>query len=225
MLNAYRRNAGGTDARESVVAYPGLDDDTHSVAAQMRGQIHKASCRILAVSAMAPWKNIETLIAAVKSLRERNLPVSLQLVGPWSDANYERVIRAQITECGLAPHVSITGGVSRDELYRQYAEATVFCLLSRCESFGIPALEAQLFGTPAVVSEGCAMPEICGTGAIAVRPDDAIQAADALMELLENSVRRKEMAQAAIDNASAFRWSQCSLPLQRIFDLPVGQLS
>ena len=172
---------------------------------------------------MTPWKNIETLVDAFKILRERKLPANLYLVGPWSVASYERFIRDRIDEYGLAPYITITGGVSRDELYRQYAEASVFCLLSRCESFGIPALEAQLFGTPAVLSHGCAMPEICGPGAIAVPPDDPTQAADALSELLDDSRRRNEMAQAAIENAASFRWSRCSLPLRKIFEIPVTQ--
>ena len=157
-------------------------------------------------------------------MRERNVPARLNLVGPWADPNYERAIRRQIEEAGLAPYVNITGQVSRRELYRHYAEASVFCLLSRCESFGIPALEAQLFGTPGVVSDGCAMPEVCGPGAISVSPDDAARAAEALAAILQDSRTHADLAAAGVDNASRFRWSECSRPLFRIFELSPSEI-
>jgi glycosyltransferase involved in cell wall biosynthesis len=219
MRQAYRKNAGGKIERESLVAYQGLDDETHAAASEIRNRAVKQSHRILAVSVMAPWKNIETLIAALSILRQRKIPASLNLVGPWGDSNYEQAIRRQIDRSGLAAFVEFTGAVAREELYRQYAEATVFCLLSRCESFGIPALEAQLFGTPAVISNSSAMPEICGSGAISVSPDDAAQAADCLAALLENPAQNQDLANAAVENASRFRWSNCSRPLFRMFEL------
>ena len=218
MRQAYRSNARGRRERESLIAYQGLDDETHDAASALKNVV-KQTHRILAVSVMTPWKNIETLINALRLLRLRGIPATLHLVGPWADLHYERDIRLRIDRHNLAAHVSITGGVSREELYRQYAEASVFCLLSRCESFGIPALEAQLFGTPAVISDSTAMTEICGPGALNVSPDDAAQAAESLAVLLEDPRRRQDLANAAVENASRFRWNTCSLPLTRMFDL------
>ncbi|MGP0075666.1 MAG: glycosyltransferase family 4 protein [Bryobacteraceae bacterium] len=225
MRAAYRKNGGGGLERESLIAYQGLDDETHEAAIELRKRVVKISHRILAVSVMARWKNIETLVESLGLLRRRNVPATLYLVGPWADADYERAIRRQIDDAGLTPHVTITGGVPREELYRQYAEATVFCLLSRCESFGIPALEAELFGTPAVISDGCAMPEVCGAGALSIPADDSGAAADALAVVLEDSRRRRDLAAAAVENASRFRWSECSRPLFRIFDLSLERVN
>jgi glycosyltransferase involved in cell wall biosynthesis len=219
MRHAYRQNAAGFRERDSLIAYQGLDDETHDAAESLRNQARKQSHRILVVSVMAPWKNLETLIDALVILRRGGVPATLNIVGPWADAAYEQAIREKVAIERLANHVHITGGVTRSELYEQYAEAAVFCLLSRCESFGIPALEAQLFGTPAVVSDGCAMPEICGAGSVAVPAGDATRAATALAGLLEDSNYRHEMAQAALDNATRFRWNTCSFPLRRIFEL------
>ena len=225
MRQAYRQNAAGARERDSLIVYQGLDDETHDAAAKLRNQARKQSHRILVVSVMASWKNLETLIDALLILRRGGVPATLNIVGPWADSAYELAIREKVASEGLANQIRITGGVTRSELYQQYAEASVFCLLSRCESFGIPALEAQLFGTPVVVSEGCAMPEICGAGAIAVPPDDATRAATALAKLLEDSNYRREMALAALENAARFRWNTCSLPLRRIFELPAVRRS
>lgn len=218
MRTAYRQNAPRRTECDNLIVYQGLDDETHEAAAEMRNRTGKRSHQILAVSVMAAWKNIETLLDAVQLLRQQGVPANLNLVGPWADAQYEWKIRNQVDRRGLGAHVRITGGVSRPELYRQYAEATVFCLLSRCESFGIPALEAQLFGTPAVVSNGCAMPEICGPGAVSVSSDDAPQAAQALAKVLEDPLHRQCLADAAIENASKYRWSECSRPLCEMID-------
>jgi glycosyltransferase involved in cell wall biosynthesis len=225
MRQAYRRNAGGRRERDSLIAYQGLDDETHAAAAEMRAHQAKEGHTILAVSVMARWKNIETLVDSLGLLHEWKVPATLNLVGPWPDASYERAICERIDQAGLAPHVTITGQVSRAELYRQYARASVFCLLSRCESFGIPALEAQLFGTPSVISNDCAMPEICGCGALSVPPDDPALAARALALVLQDAPRRRELTVAAVENASRFRWSECSRPLFRMFDLTPDHLN
>ncbi len=118
------------------------------------------------------WKGAETLIRALQQMRADGIDAQLRLVGPWPEAAYETEMRELIQRLGLQEAVEITGQVSREELHRHYAEARVFTLMSQCESFGIPAAEAQAFATPTVVSTGCAMPEVCGPGGVAGPPGD-----------------------------------------------------
>ena len=98
-----------------------------------------------------------------------------------------------------------------------YAESQVFCLMSRCESFGIPAIEAQLFGTPVVCSTACAVPEICGEGGLFCDPDDIDGIAEALNSLLEDSDVWRARSELALRNADRFHWQACSKPLVELF--------
>ena len=89
--------------------------------------------------------------------------------------------------------------------------------MSRCESFGIPAIEAQLFGTPVVCSTACAVPEICGEGGLFCEPDDIPGIAEALESLLSDANAWNDASEQARRNADRFRWQTCSQPLVKLF--------
>jgi len=217
MQELYRENAGGAIEQASQVVYQAVDDSAHRQAARLQERIAKQPGLILCVSAMASWKGIEVLVDALALLHRRGCRAGLRLVGPWPDKRYETMVRERIATKGLGDYVSITGKVTKNQLYRHYARAKVYCLMSHCESFGIPAVEAQAFGTPVVGSSVCAMPEICGPGGAFCRPDDTEQTADLLQKLLEDSAHWIAMSDRARKNAARFRWRTCSRPLLKMF--------
>ena len=254
-----------------IVVYQAADEETRERSKHWKGRLRNLG-QIVCVSAMAPHKNIETLIRAIKKLKDGNAEtlkteernsergtcktlkrqpsgfqdfrvsefqtrrsafqnLSLHLVGSWPDAIYESKILRLVADLGLTEQVHFHGFVSREELDRLYAESQIFCLMSRCESFGIPAIEAQLFGTPVVCSNVCAVPEICGDGGLFCDPDDVDGVAEALRVLLEGSTDWKnkgveaqppsnvwkKYSELALRNADRFRWETCSKPLVELF--------
>lgn len=203
----------------SEIAYVGLDDATHAAADKRRSQTEKQPGLIVSVSAMAPWKGAETLVSALDLLRKRGVGARLRFVGPWPDAQYRQRIEQQIDGLNLRSLIEITGQVSKDELHRHYAEAQVFCLMSCCESFGIPAAEAQAFATPVVSSRDCAVSEVCDGAGRFGPSDDPAWTADALEELLTDSQAWSSCSQRAVENARSLRWENCARPLMNMFSV------
>jgi glycosyltransferase involved in cell wall biosynthesis len=162
---------------------------------------------------MARHKNAEAVVRALARVRSAVPKARLVFAGSWPDAAYERGIRRLVADLGLAGAVDFAGFLPRAELDRLYAESQVFCLMSRCESFGIPAMEAQLFGTPVVSSTVCAIPEICGPGGLFRDPDDVPGVAAALQSLLEDDAEWARLSAAARANAARYTWAECSRPL------------
>lgn len=201
------------------IVYPCLDQETLDDAAKAKNTVEKDPMRILAVSSMAPWKGLDTIISAVSEMRSKNIPVTLHQVGPWPNSEYEQKIRNQIQSLKLEDAVVIKGKVTNEQLHQNYAEAKVFCLMSECESFGIPALEAQAFGTPVVGSNVCAMPEIGGKGGLFGAPKDVQKTAEMLSQMLTDDVVWKAFSKAAVENSEKFRWEECAKPLMTMFDL------
>jgi Glycosyltransferase len=202
-----------------MVVYQAIDDDTHRTAFSMRKTV-KRSNQVLCVSVMAPHKGIETLVKAVDVTRKLyGLPVKLVLVGGWPDRKYERQIRSLVNELNLESEVEFKGHISDHDLYKYYAESKLFCLMSRCESFGIPAIEAQAFGTPVISSNCCAVPEVCGQGGVYFSPDDDKGVASQLAQLLKDDKTWNDLSNAAIENAAKYRWETCSRPLLKMLDL------
>jgi len=209
MQQAYRDNAG-RDERMGTVVYQAPGDATLDHATEW-GSLARKSGQIVCASAMGPHKNVETVIRAVHRVRRQGHDAaSLVLVGGWPDPAYGYKIRELVKTLRLEHQVRFAGFVSREELDRYLAESQVFCLLSRCESFGIPAIEAQRFGTPVISSNVCAIPEICGDGGWFYDPDDDAGVAEGIGRLLGDSDAWERLSHAARRNADQYSWAQCA---------------
>jgi glycosyltransferase involved in cell wall biosynthesis len=205
MREAYEDNAAGKAARDDEVVYVGLEQEILQAADQVDRDKKFDSQSIVSVSAMARHKGVETVVRAVAKL-----PASTRLVlaGGWPDPAYRSEIDAVIDALDLSDRVSILGHVTREKLMELYASSAVFCLMSQCESFGIPSAEAQAFATPVVTSDCCAMPEVCGEGGLVAPPGDVDQVADALHRLLSDRSVWNKASLAALENSQRFDWDE-----------------
>ena len=218
LRGAYHANAGREAARSEIL-HPSLGSDIAADANRARSEV-RARHRIVSASAMARHKNVETLLVALSIVRSRDaIPAELLLIGGWPDPAYEHEMRKRAEQLGVAEAVTWTGHVPRRELLSHYAAARVFCSMSRCESFGIPAVEAQAFGTPVVCSNRGAIPEACGAGGLYVEPDDATGAAKALAELMTDYATWNRYSQAAMKNAQEYVGDAASRPLLKMFEI------
>lgn len=218
----YERNGTPVDALSLTVPH-GLNDELFAAAATRPAGEERARYAIVSASVWSPYKGAEALVEALWTLRERrDVPARLTLAGPWPEARYERRVRRLVDRLGLTEAVSFPGFLSRDELYTRYAQARVFCLPSFTESFGLPALEAQAFGTPVVGSSTTAMPEVCGTGGVYCEPGDPERLVERLHEVLADPVRWKALAMAARENAQQYRWERCVAPLVELLEAYAG---
>lgn len=212
MKNLYSHSFGPPTNAASV-AYQGIADSCFDVGSHAPMDVTIRSPTVLCVSVMARHKAIEALVDAFAQIAAGIAAAQLVLIGAWPDPRYRREVLEKIDQLNLASRVLLLGHVDNAELKRHYASARVFCLLSRCESFGIPAVEAQAFATPTVVSTGTAAPEIAGPGGTVVPSGDCAAAAEALASLLVDDHAWAAASLRARANAERFRWVNCSVPL------------
>ena len=217
MESAYEANAD-CQARATKVIYQAIPESTFQQATQADCDPANRERSVLCVSVMGSHKGIETLVLAVAELAQRPNPARLKLVGGWPDANYRLKVEQLIKTHRITDRVEIAGHVSRDELEECYAKSRVFALMSRCESFGIPAVEAQAFGTPVISSNVCAIPEVCGDGGEFHDPDDVSGVAGAIANLMDDDEAWRGRSQKARDNAERFHWHICSKPFLEVFN-------
>lgn len=126
--------------------------------------------------------------------------------GPILVRAFERVRRkfprASLTIVGSSPPISvencrILGRLPLEEVRRQYARASVFCLPTRVEPFGIAPLEAFLQKIPVVGTAIGALPDFIDDGVSGrlIPPDDSEALAEALEELLQDPARCRMMGE------------------------------
>jgi glycosyltransferase involved in cell wall biosynthesis len=116
-----------------------------------------------------------------------------------------RRIAAQL---GIGGDVRFPGAIDEADKPAVYSAATVFAFPSRYEGFGLPILEAMACGTPVVTSKVTSLPELAGTAAFQVSPDDARNLASAIISLCVDDELRQEMRQAGLVQAARFTWQQ-----------------
>lgn len=221
-LSDFLRSLYESDAdrppRAGRTVYVGVDDKLFEEGAQRAVAFEERRPEVVALSVMARHKAIEDVVEAIALARYEVAEICLTLVGPWPDASYRSEIEALIATRRLGDCVEITGEVDDTALRQHMRRARAFCLLSRCESFGIPAIEAQTQGTPTLVADVCAPPEVAGPGGAVVTPGDASSAAEILVAWITNEAAWSEASERARRNAERFRWEQVSQPLIEYFE-------
>ena len=194
---AIRRDFGVARERLAMVAN-GLDTELFSPDPSVPRQARRLLC---VGRASDPNKGIRTLVEALARLPE---DVALTLVdSPDSQA------REWAAEAGCGDRLQLAGRVPQQELIRLYREASLVVVPSRYEGFGLPAAEAMACGTPVVATRAGALPELMATGGggLCVPRDDPAALAEAVVALLDDPVRRAELAARGRPNiVAAYAW-------------------
>ena len=120
-----------------------------------------ASPIVLCVARMYPRKRVADLLRAAAIMRGRVPGIQVRIVGRGPE--WPAVSRLH-TELGLADSVTLLGDVGRERLAEEYVNATVFCLPSVQEGFGIVFLEAMAAELPVVACRVAAIPEVVQDG-------------------------------------------------------------
>ena len=95
-------------------------------------------------------------------------------------------------------------GIEDKELIRYYLTCKMFVFLSKCEGFGIPALEAIVCRTPMVCSNTTSLPEVVGHLGILVNPNNKSEIIDALL----NSSYKLKNDEVEMHIQKYLKWSE-----------------
>lgn len=160
---------------------------------------------ILTVGTVQPRKNLARLAAALAMVADAGLPHHLVIAGKrgWLADRVER----DISQTAAVARIHWRGFIDPADLPALYAAAEVVCLPSLHEGFGLPAIEAMASGTPVVVADRAALPEVVGDAGQLVDPTDSAAIARGLVDVLTNDARRIQMRAAGWERAASFTWT------------------
>jgi glycosyltransferase involved in cell wall biosynthesis len=150
---------------------------------RLRARIHLPDRFVLGVGRFDPRKNVVASARAARALERDSITDGLVWVGA-DDFGSPAILRSLEAEGLRVVRLEQLSTIELQAVYR-HAQALVF--LSLAEGFGYPPLEAMAMGTPAVVSNRTAMPEVVGTAARLVDPDDGRAVIEALRDVITNT--------------------------------------
>lgn len=161
---------------------------------------------VLFVGRLEHMKGVDTLLKAFASVPT---PAHLRIVG---DGSQRTTLEALAQSLGLADRVTFIGKLAAPKLYDEYAQAEIFCGLSRSEALGNVFLEAQAAKCAVIATNIGGIPDIIDNGheGILIESNNPQKASEALITLLSDQALRSQLAVHAQENAKRYDWSTIS---------------
>ncbi|CAG2158748.1 glycosyltransferase family 4 protein [Cupriavidus numazuensis] len=157
---------------------------------------------VLAMGRLVHAKGFDVLIRAWKQVSAKAPDWNLLIHGEGEE---RQALTALIEELGLKDNVSLPGICQNAA--EAYRNASVFCLSSRYEGFGLVLIEAMAFGLP-IVSTDCKRGpnELLqhGRNAWVVPLDDATALAHGILASLDNASLADQFVECGRNSATAF---------------------
>lgn len=171
---------------------------------------------VLAPGGLSKNKNIPSLIAAMRSLKEMGRTESLVLLGDIVNPEF-KYVSILARQPGLEGTVVFPGFVPREDLPAFYNAASVVAYPTLYEGFGFPVLEAMACGTPVVTSDNSSLPEIAGGAALLVNPMIPDEIAGAMNRVLTEDSLREELSSRGLCHARQFTWTKAAEKTLEVF--------
>lgn len=180
--------------------------DVHGIRTACR-QHAKVPGRMLFVGRLEPMKGVDTLVRAMSDQRLATSNWTLRIVGGGSQ---EASLKALAQTLGISDRVTFTGRLAGKAVFDEYAQAEIFCGLSRSEALGNVFLEAQAAGCAVVATNVGGIPEIVEDGAtgLLVSPDHPEEAGAALARLLTDRQLRSQLIERAQSQIEGSDWGR-----------------
>lgn len=163
-----------------------------------------------------PKKNVpRTLKAYSIYLKKSNVKRPL-LIADLKEDKLNTILKEQQIE-EIKPYLSYPGYISNSDLPYLYNGAFAFLYTSLRESFGIPMLEAMACGTPTIIGNTSAMPEIAGPGSIQVNPYDENDIANKILDLENDAIYYEKQVQYGLERVKKFSWENTAKSLLALY--------
>jgi glycosyltransferase involved in cell wall biosynthesis len=167
-------------------------------------QLQTPPQNLVYMGAFTPYKNVQTLVAAMEYLPGRTLHL-LSRVTKDRKAELEQLI---------PKHASVIfhNGVSDEKYAELLADDAIMVSASKSEGYGLPLAEALKLGTPAVVTDMPVFHEVADKSALYADPDNPKDFADKILSLNPLN-KRRALIDAGKRQIETFSWSNSAKTL------------
>ena len=162
----------------------------------------------MAVSSVKSNKNFIYILDAFQKFSDNNKDIELFIIGDLKSNSFQTL---NIDKYLKNPQIKALGRVSDEELIKFYSNALAFLFPSLYEGFGIPPLEAQACGCPAICAEASCLPEVFGNSVLYCNPHVVDSLVNAMNRIAYNKDLRIKMVNDGMKNVDSYSWQDSAL--------------
>lgn len=207
----FHSSFGLSGARLTVVP-AGVDLDVFTPDGPDDPRSAKDGIELLFAGRLQPLKGPDVAVRTLAAVRERRDDVRLRIVGGVSGGatatTSVAALAALADELGVGEHVTFEPALPQAELAARLRAADLVLVPSRSETFGLIALEAQACGTPVVAARVPGLEVVVSGGGVLVDGHDPAEHARAVLALLDDPARMRELTAAGLADAAASSWER-----------------
>lgn len=181
----------------------------HGISSHFLPSDQPKSNYVLYVGTMNRIKNFQVLLEIFLAPEFKNIDLKMILPNASTFSNDEH-INTLIKNAKDSDNIDIIDHVNQDELKAYYQNAKLFIFPSFHESFGFPPLEAMACGTPIVVSNVTALPEVCGGAALYVDPYSTEDIGEKIQLLLSDISLQEEYIAKGLAHVKIYTWKDAA---------------
>lgn len=211
IINTYR-----ISAQKVAVIHLGIKDVkvSNMKKEEVLSKYNIESPYILFVGTLQPRKNVKRLIQSISLLK--NKKATLVVIGKkgWM---FEEILSAP-EKFEVSDRVMFLHDVTNEELPVIYKNAECFVLPSLYEGFGLPVLEAMQYECPVITSNTSSLPEAGGDAALYVNPEDVLDIASKIDEVLESKTLRARMIKLGNTQVKKFSWEKAAKETLKVLE-------
>jgi glycosyltransferase involved in cell wall biosynthesis len=178
---------------------------------------------VLYVGTLEPGKNLTRLVRAYAKMKRTYPDLEQHLVIAGAQGWGVRELEEEINR-SEATGFHLIGYVEEEDLAALYSMADLFVYPSLYEGFGMPPLEAMACGTPVIVSNAPALPEVLGelwTGKCAgllVPPREIDALVTAMWRALKDERLRERLRREGMERVGELSWKRSAGEILRVIN-------
>ena len=176
---------------------------------------------LLYMGRVAKEKGLDLLIDAFAKVVAERPQAILLLVG---GGPYRRALESLVQRHGLSRKVIFTGIVPHEEIPDYAAAADLFVFSSITETQGLVLVEAMAAGVPVVAVEAPGPIDILAEGGGLLVPAEEDAFVQAVLTLLEDEVRRKEIGEEALRLAQPYAISETTNRMLAVYEEAISSV-
>jgi D-inositol-3-phosphate glycosyltransferase len=206
------------DPARVEVVHPGVDLGTFRPSASARGRLGLPDDAVVLMFAgrIQPLKAPDVLLRAVQAMLARDPGLRSRLVVPvvggpsGTGLEHPESLAQLAATLHVDDVVRFVPPVAQHVLADWYAAATLVCVPSYNESFGLVAVEAQAAGTPVVAAAVGGLSTVVrdGVSGLLVEGHDPSDYARAMERIVGSAGLRATMSRGALAQAAQFGWDR-----------------